>query len=275
MIQKEKRRFILKIYDNLSTREINVLSRRLQLLSVLKRRGIPVQKSMLTTTGKNFYVRKPLCFTLFEYIKGKSVRDSQQHVFFREAVTLHTNLLTMMQHCQIKKNFFLDDFTQKVRNIFKNKEFVDYKLMKSLKSNYNEFINLNFSKLRKGIIHGDFRRGNLIEYDGKIVGIIDFDNACYDYLILEVARSSVSFACRKIAEMRRYVLEFDKRFPLTKYEKEAYVPFVQMALLYDAVQFKKKIMNNIGNKSDNVRVLRSIEYISDAIRKKSSVLNDL
>lgn len=101
-----------------------------------------------------------------------------------------------------------------------------YYLQKQLKS-------LKFpSTIPKGVVHCDFDIANIKFKGNNIEGILDFDDACYTYLIYDIASLIYYWAW-----IREKKLNFAKaKFLLNKYNKYRKLSIVEKKYIYDALK---------------------------------------
>ena len=91
-----------------------------------------------------------------------------------------------------------------------------------------------FKHLPKGLIHGDLFQDNVLFTQDKITGVIDFYNACNDWLVYDVAvtindwclDSNLSLNPQKSASLLR---AYHKVRPFTQEEREAWPTILRLA----------------------------------------------
>ena len=116
-----------------------------------------------------------------------------------------------------------------------NKEIPNFNWEKEVEILNIRLKSLTKSKLRKGIIHGDFHGINILIRDNKIKAIIDFDDAHKDYLAYEIAVFMIDpFITNKNFKKKStkiFFREYQKYIKLNKEEKGAIYYFIKHRIL--------------------------------------------
>ncbi len=229
-------KYLLKVYPRLTAKEVEELRFEMKLLHFLHKKGCKVPNSY--EHNHHYCTQQQGCtFLLLDYLPGKN----EPSISIPAAAREHATLLKAMQLFRGKVRDW-GRWEKYVASLYK--DFPSLPIIKETRELYTEFKQLPFSKLRRGVIHGDFRSANLI---GKtaITGIIDFGNTRKDYLLYDVAKSCMSFGYEKKAT-KNYLAELQKKFPLTKEEKKALYLFMQMVNVEISVFFHKKKNKKYG-----------------------------
>lgn len=117
---------------------------------------------------------------------------------------------------------------------------------KELKKQYDK---IDFSKMPKTFIHGDFHKGNIMKDRGDNLYAIDFSACGYSYRIIDIVEfiNNTLFDYREIELSKKRIEYFLNHYELTDYEKDNLkvlikcYAFISFALKeYDYCNFKFK-----------------------------------
>lgn len=174
--------FILTIFETLTAEELSCY---LQLISHLEQLNFPAPKPYLCNTQQfiNPLAGKPA--TLFSCLPGRSIEHPSTAQCFeigQYLATLHLLGSSSNFNQQNSKNI---NGCQQVFNTIEPFLSKQHTALLSSELNYQSCYTL--PDLPKGIIHGDLFKDNVLFNHGKITGILDFYNACSDYLLFDIA----------------------------------------------------------------------------------------
>ncbi|CAF1426651.1 unnamed protein product [Rotaria magnacalcarata] len=195
LFEKEKLKFILKI-SNID--EIySVIDMQNCAIEFIKHciRVIPDLNGNMIIKYKNHFVR------LVSYFPGIPLADYQPHsekLFFNLGNILANvdKSLSQFEHEGTKRNLYWN-ITNAEYIINKYKHLIiennHRQIIENILNDWIKYVVPQFSLLRKSVIHNDANDYNIIITDQDNIGLIDFGDMCYTYLICEV-----SIACAYI-----------------------------------------------------------------------------
>ena len=174
--------YVLSIIEQLSLPEIPFF---VQILQSLAASGIPVPTPKRTLDGmtSTIFCGKPTL--LVPKLAGEHVTEAsaeQCKELGRTLAEIHLTLET--QEC-FRENPYSPDWMEKA--VYDNaQEFstADFVMLQEIAREYRM---TQEHDLPKGIIHGDLFRDNTLFRENKLTGILDFFNACNDFLVHDLA----------------------------------------------------------------------------------------
>lgn len=99
----------------------------------------------------------------------------------------------------------------------------------------------NAPQLRRGVVHHDAHCANVLFHNGRLVALIDFDDACEGYLLADLAVMVANWAAEwgepgplDLGLAALVVREYERHRPLTAVERDLLPDFVLLFLLADA-----------------------------------------
>ncbi|MDD4353879.1 MAG: phosphotransferase, partial [Candidatus Nanoarchaeia archaeon] len=99
---------------------------------------------------------------------------------------------------------------------------------------YNELSkklsSIDYSKLRKGIIHGDLTEVNILQHNNKFSGFIDFAYSYKYYLVMDLGHY-IANCIIKPEWIKDFFKEYKKIMKLKAEEKKALYYFIKINLL--------------------------------------------
>jgi len=203
LLETSKGKVILKIDEAKSFPDAE---RELALLRFLHERRFPCPHPLVDRDGQYFHVYKGKPLSLYALLNGKSVAEIQLTTAHIEHIgeTLATLHQLSPGYPKEEDNRFsaprLFDLYQEVKDRLPGylrhlTHMLDDEV--SYQQQYQE------DRLPKGIIHGDLFADNLLFRKDQIVGVLDFEAACYGKFIYDVA-TAVNALCYLDG---RYVIE--------------------------------------------------------------------
>lgn len=167
-------RYVLKIYDNLTSLERNIV-----LMKTLHEAGIPVPKIISLPNGADFYEEEASYYLLTTKLSGSHLLDISSlnaSWYFRFGEILAT-LHLAFQKCEGKISYWNNDMLEEMKgwvatNI--NKCSPDFLKLEDVSHTISELED-SYGILPKQLIHRDVHLGNFL-FDGEeFSGYIDFD----------------------------------------------------------------------------------------------------
>lgn len=273
-----RKKYFLKIYrvDKLPS-----IIFQIDFMAFCSRQGLPVAEIIATKTGKKYFQFRNTYGIMQKFIKGRHLSETTTPKLIREAGIILGKLHTITKNtkfhggCWKKYVWDLAQFNLAVNHY------------KTIKQNLNTEINLlikpiidnwknnkkEITKLRKGIIHGDFHGWNLLIDNNNIVAIIDFGDAIHSYYLADVAIAMAEICLRnekKIESAKIFLKGYLKFFNLTRNEWQLLLLFVQMRVCSTLIEFtyESKTDDNYYKKIFNqaLRVLRYFHYQSNQLK---------
>jgi homoserine kinase type II len=122
--------------------------------------------------------------------------------------------------------------------------------------------------LPKGICHCDFHFSNVLFRDDQFIGLIDFDDANYTYLIFDLVSLIDSWAWPfqsdrlDLAQAREIVQAYNAHRPLRSIERRHIFDVHKLSILFDCIWFFGR-----GN-ANNLYEKRKIEFLDDLGREQ-------
>ncbi len=229
LIETEKGKYILKLYEYSSKKEIKKIY---SILEKLKYKNIPLAKTYLTNDN-NLIVEKYKPLVIQEYVSGKEIKDANKSFVVDFARTLGKIDRELLKIKPIKKTlskrFKPSDYRSDSVVAGFNFDIKEKVLLKELNKEVDK------AKLRRTLIHGDFQLNNLLVEKNKIKAVIDWDDMHEGLLVDEiaVALNHLFFTMGKTD--KKYLSDFFKEYgkfvKLTINEKKAIYFLIKTRML--------------------------------------------
>lgn len=234
LIKTNKGKFVCKIYNNKSEKEILCA---VNILQKLKHDGFPCIRTLQTISDKSYFTIQDKIGILYVYVEGKQINKPNLNQFNETAITLAT------LH-NITKNY-------RAQNCEKERVISKQECLLSAKENAQQLTNRDLArerlnwvvsvnntidfpvKLPSGIIHGDYSQENILFEDNKIVAVLDFDGSGHGPFILDIASMIYFWAWFK--EPKRKLNLSKARDLLKEYQKTRKLIKAEKIRLYDAL----------------------------------------
>jgi hypothetical protein len=201
-------------------------------LNFLSNRKADVPEPLMFTNGQ--YSFEDHNWFIFAYIVKKGmtleIDDLSLNVAKQAGALLNKIILIASKYTPIGNEptgdieyikMILSNFIERRPDLKKQKVFSD---MNSQLSDADFLSRL--SKTPKGIVHGDYFFENILSLNNEIIGVIDFGDAYYGYLIMDIVIGSMEFSMRKgenwdmdlfeafISENKRWLNTFEISYKL-------------------------------------------------------------
>lgn len=245
-ITTEKGAYVLRIIE----KKRDDIDFQAELLLFLEHKGIKTPGLILAKDGRplSYYLGKSVF--LFEFVKGRhpgKINDALFEDIIRKAAKLQLALLSFRPKNACRKYFTSElDFFE---NIVEKYDLVKYRVpLAELKK---EMDGADFSSLRKGIIHGDIHKYNLLCEKDNLKCILDFDDANYDYFANEAAIFIFYFFSKGFSFDKRRIRKFLKKYysliRLSDDEKKGILVFLKRRALASAILFENLVLEKKGD----------------------------
>ena len=258
-------KFVLRYYENRSKESVLF---EVHLLRHLKKHQYPCPAPFQNKQGScvGIYHSKP--YVLFEFIDGQHI-DHPNDDYKQQLIQKVAELQNLTQEYQPRYKKYRWNY--------------DIELCRMLASTEAEKINTKNAReklswlenqlsaldlpdsLPKGICHCDFHFSNVLFQDDQFVGLLDFDDANYTYLVFDLVCLIDSWAwpyqsdTLDLVQARKVVQEYIKYRPLSAIEQRHIYDVHKLSILFDSVWYfrrghandfyeKRKIelLNNFG-----------------------------
>lgn len=183
-IETENENFILRIYE--ADRTLKEEEMELNLLSEISD-FIPVALAIKNIDGAFISLYNNIKFSLFKHIEGKNLEKIATYNIKEIAIYLG-------KFHSFSKNITSKDYVRKTRIDLKyyyekvKKSNFDFEEKERLLKMADEVLEVDFSHLPSGIIHGDIFPDNvIIDESNKIKAILDFNESHYSAFIFDIA----------------------------------------------------------------------------------------
>lgn len=259
-IKTKDRDYILRISE--SNRNFNEEKLELNFITDIKD-IIPVPRIKKTKDNKNYLIYKDKFITLFEKIIGSEIISVNENYIEQIAIYLGK----MHAFSQNKK---IDRVSRINYKNYINKINLDIpKIHKmKIKNAENSLKNIDFSHLPIGIIHNDIFPDNVLEKDKKIKAIIDFNECCTNFLLVDIAvvinfwiRIKDFTKCKKEHLINLFLSKYSEFRPITSDE----IKLLDMMMIKVSLDFiYLRLYQNLKNSHKNVTIKNKsyIELIS-------------
>ncbi len=222
--------FILTLFESITQTELPYY---LDLMHHLCQNDFPVPNPQACKTSQFIKTLNNKPTVLFSRLAGKSVENptiQQCHQIGEHLARLH--LCSQSYHFN-KPNVKNLAGCQTVFNKIKSN--LSKKDISLLNSEINFQSTYSLPALPKGTIHADLFRDNVLFDKSRISGILDFYNACTDYLIFDIAVTINDWCIEKAKinqqKFNSFLSGYQKTRTLQKDEKKHLVIFLRLAAL--------------------------------------------
>ena len=268
--------FLLKICDEKDSVELNM---QITLLEHLRQHAYPTVYPILTKDQKPLIHETFGSVMLYPFLHGEEPLPSP-------------NILAQLGEALAKLHRIppvaglppfamgisqMRPFLQEVRDT----EFATHPFVESLKSQLEEMESYLNASLPMGILHGDLFLDNTLFEGEKMVAILDFEEGCYDTLLIDVGMTIIGCCYTSdhqlnLEAVRRFLDAYNAVRPLTENEWKHLDRFVHYAALSIAFwRFRQfNIRRPDARKANTYKVMltRSVEWqsLSDGLLPKFS-----
>jgi len=186
-VNTTKNTYALRIYR---TRTIPYVKYEFNVLNYLSKKKYPTPLPIRNLHGKFIFKYNKYPVGIFSFIEGKHIKKLNK-VQYKDLIFHLAKLHNITSKYKPKYGEHRESLDHKyVLSVIK-KEIKKFNNSLKGKKRYNFVIGelkktILPKSLPKGVIHGDYCAGNIL-FGKRINGVIDFDNACYNNLIYDLA----------------------------------------------------------------------------------------
>ena len=227
--------YIFTLFEKINEQELKLYLSLLQELSIA---GIACPQPQTNFNKQTIGHIKNKPFTLVTRLNGKNLTSAnaeQCKAIAIELAKLHTTPLSISNSSdKLLKNRRGKRWREKTANQLLNKlPPSDSKLLSAEIAFQHSF---DDSRLPKGIIHADLFKDNALFENGKLSGIIDFYDACYDTYLYDIAITINAWCTDTKGELieplvNAFLQGYQSIRPLTEEEKEAWSMLLRIAAM--------------------------------------------
>jgi len=212
----------------------------LRVLDFLSRHNYPCAHPKINKEKKLLGRYNGKYFAIFDYIKGGNVRNlniEQQKEMVKWLAKLHSASKKFVPRYNKYREMHDEEYCRETirqeAKTMKSKKLAEERIhfiKKQLKSiNYPK-------KLSKGIVHSDYDSTNIKFVNNKLSGVLDFDDACFSYLVYDISSIIINWAWKKEKKLNykkiRFLLnEYKKYKVISKNEINSLYSFMKLNLL--------------------------------------------
>ena len=198
----------------------------------LRQSGFPAPAILPTKSGETLLVLDGEYFEIQEYIEGSPYQDTNEAHFQAAAVTLglyHACIhgFNPASNCDLGARYsplvVVENLTRLTDLWELKRDPALTSVLRQLKSHAADLA-VHFSEhheLPCLIIHGDYHAGNLLFQGNHVVGVVDYDKACWQPRVVELAEALIYFASPCPGHLKHLVypgfLDWDKFTTFLRY----------------------------------------------------------
>lgn len=272
LINTNREKYVLKIIEE---KDMKKTKFQVEFINFLTKYKVSTPKIIKTQEGKSItkYGKKPVL--LFEFSEGKHPNRINKELL--------EDIIFKISNLQKKSLMFKPKNKPRIKlanDLSVEKSFLSRLKQKQSKKKlledvYRLLLKLDYKKIRKGVIHGDLTKVNLLVKNNKLLSILDFDDVRFDYLTHDIATLmlKICFKEDRLDEktMRIFIKEYDKRLKLNKEEKKSLFIFMRKRILSSIIYFWYLADSKRGDKKQNKELLESFERINKELEKYGEV----
>jgi len=229
ILKTTKGKYVLKIFEHASEKFINF---QIKIIDFLAKKNVCVTKILKAKCGKEILCHKGKKLLLQKFSEGISQKIMSELLLkdiARKMALMNKNLLKIKLEGKFVWEINHEFKTCNDAVLIANVDLVNHDkiLTKDIKK-------LDRNKLRRSVIHGDFRDVNLLVKNQKLKTIIDWDDSHEDYLAYEIAVFSMNlFKSKKspFPKIKVFFKEYQKYLKLAEEEKKAIYYFIKKRFL--------------------------------------------
>lgn len=222
---------ILILYEQLDLASVKQLA---QLQQSLYQENIPVARIEIDHQNQSVHELEQKPAIVFELIEGKHPHSINSQLCFsigQLLARLHCSTISFT-----RKNPRGIDWINETYRLLK--PVVDNQTQTLIEQEFDFLSRFSLMQLPASIIHADLFADNLLVKDNQIVGIIDFDFACHDVSLLDVAIAINAFCSLPDGSLNRLLMRdllqgYASIKPLSEQENQA----IPMMLRFAALRF--------------------------------------
>lgn len=273
LITYEGKKYVLKIYGKDSNVDTEV-----QFGYYLNNNGIPTAKIIKNSKSQLITKIEDLRGVLFEFCFGNSIKWGDISISFSKNLAeivakmhwlmLDNKKISAKDYCKCDIDS-VDGLTSE-KIIEKSRE-VGYSVK-----------DLIFSDLRRGLIHADLTRQNVLASEDKnsVDSIIDFGDAHYDYFVWDLAVLITHIYITKTygidwPALGDFIKRYKSLFPLTEKDIDAIIPFIKIRNINLAIEVNRSAVIDKNNMDELISIENSVMTKLDLVEKNQDRLEKL
>ena len=271
-----KDKYIFRIYNNLHSirgeRNDRSISLELQFMESADKHGLPVPKIIKSVDDKLFAKEtiegEKKYIALFTFIDGNMANSYNGKISAQVGKIVSQMYEVGQAFVEIdeenfKQNNIIDRAFNKFTELKNSGITIDEKISNLAEKLSQQALEIKNKKINRGLVHGDLKLENLLFSDDEIVGVLDFDDYRFSYLIEEAVMTLMHDLHSREENLIRsghYVEFIDAiKNPDLKGELTYLKFFLQIRFLYDLCKYSLK------NKAELVKELFQDNSISQHI----------
>ncbi len=272
MITYKERKYVLKIYNKDSNIETEV-----QFGHYLYNKKIPAAKIIENSKSQLITAVDDLRGVLFEFYNGEQIKWGDINGAFSEhlAEIVAKMHFLMLNNTQIPAN---DYYKCKIDSLV---GLSDVKIIQKSKEIGDSVEGLVFRDLRRGLIHSDLTRQNILATKNRnsVDVIIDFGDAHYDYIAWDLAVLITHIFITKTygidwKALSVFIKKYYSMFLLTEQEIDAIIPFIKIRNLNLAIEVNRSALGKNENIEELISIENSVMTKLDIVDKNQSRLSE-
>ena len=264
LVKTKDKKYVLKIAD----KDSNLVTE-VEFGNFLHLKGFPTAKVIKNKRGEVITCIEDLRGALFGFCEGEPITlGNLSEVFSKNAAELLAKMHALMMD---NRKIPASDYNGYELGL--PDDVSDRKIMEERKLVMNEIENIDFSEMKRALIHGDLTRRNfLIGKDKETINaIIDFGDAHYDFIAWDMAIMMTHVFITKTygidyEALKIFFREYNHLFPLNREEKRMVITFMKARNINLAIE-----VNRIGKTEKNTGELSSIE---DSVMTKLKLIRE-
>ncbi len=264
ILTTNKGKYVVKVFSNLRTdKDCQNLANR---ASIPSKYGVSCPKiyevnseNLLITNINNTKFR----LLVMDYINGKDFYSLNTLPTKTELkiIARETAKLNLIEYCPefIYDKWAIVNFEQEY---LQNNKYLKGKYKNLIEKVYQEFKGIDFKKLKYGFVHGDIIETNVMKDDKNNIWFIDFSVSNYLPRIVDLA-VTICDLCLDLENtdlsrerIKVYLAEYDKVYPLSKYEISALKTFLKTHQAITILQTTKEKFEDNNTSEENMKFLR-------------------
>ncbi|PIN88742.1 hypothetical protein COU61_03655 [Candidatus Pacearchaeota archaeon CG10_big_fil_rev_8_21_14_0_10_35_13] len=265
-VRSSKGLWIIKIFEETADKDIRYQQR---IEQYLQEKGLPTPRTLKNKQGRKINEYKKKTLIVQECINGRKPRRKEiTEELAREIGTVTGKIDRELQALRIgyrpkpkKEHQFIDRRMRKKEIEYVKKE---EKLMSEMKK-------INRKKLRKGIIHADITRSNMLISRGKLKAVIDWGDSCEDYIAQEMAVTIAQSFIRRgrviKSKIRAYLKGYNKEMPMNDEEKKAVYYFAKKRMIGASAWFLEQARRHEDKKEELLEWTKEMMENYDGLNK--------
>ncbi len=273
IVTDESKKYVLKIYNKDSNIQTEV-----HFSYYLQKKGVPTAKIIKNLKGQLITTVNDLSGALFEFSVGDPIEWDNINTSF----STHLAKVVAKMHSLMLNNTRIFSKDYRKCKIDSTVDLSNERIIKKSEEIKDSIKNLNFSDLRKGLIHADLTRQNVLATKDRnnVKAIIDFGDAHYDYFAWDLAVLITHIYITKTygidwKALTDFIKKYYSLFPLTEKEVDVIISFIKIRNLNLAIEVNRSALNNKENINELISIENSVMTKLDLVEKNQKQLFEL